>query len=186
MNPPPFPYRRIIIVGVTGSGKTTLARQVAARLGTPHVELDALHWRLDWEHAPDDELRRLVETATRPGAWVVDGNYSMTRDITWPRAQAVVWLDLPLGLVFWRLVRRILSRWWTKELMWGINRETLWVHFKLWSDDSLIRWLFKTYLRRRRQYPALFSLPQNSHLHVVRLTTPRQVEAWLDTLPEPA
>ena len=177
-----FPCRRIVVIGVTGSGKTTLAKRLAARLGIPHVELDALHWEPNWRHATDEEFRLRVETAVSVPAWVVDGNYSICRDIVWSRADAAVWLDFPLWTVFWRLWNRIWRRWWTRELLWGNNREPLLVHFKLWSDDSLIKWLFKTYARRKRQYPALFATPEYSHLKVFHLKSPRQAEAWLEAV----
>ncbi len=44
--------QRIYVVGTTGSGKTTLARQLARRLGISHLELDALHWDANWTPTP--------------------------------------------------------------------------------------------------------------------------------------
>ena len=175
-----FPYQRIIVIGATGSGKTTLAENLARCLGVPHIELDALHWEPNWMHASNEEFRLRVTVASSASAWVADGNYGICRDILWGRAQAVVWLDYSLWTVFWRLWKRTWRRWWTRELLWGINREPLLVHFKLWSDESLIRWLFKTYWRRKRQYPALFASPEYSRLMVVHLRSPQQAEAWLD------
>ncbi|KAF0107295.1 MAG: adenylate kinase-like kinase [Anaerolineaceae bacterium] len=175
-----FPHRRIVVVGATGSGKTTLAGRLAARLGVPHVELDALHWEPNWTHATDEEFRARADAAASAPAWVVDGNYSVCRDIVWSRAEAVVWLDYPFWTVFWRLWNRIWRRWWTRELLWGNNREPLWVHFKLWSDDSLIKWLFKTYWRRKRQYPALLASPEYSRLKVFHLKSQREADDWLE------
>jgi adenylate kinase family enzyme len=96
-----FPFQRILVVGATGSGKTTLASRLAGILGVPHVEMDALHWKPGWEHVGDEDMCNLVDVATRAEAWVLDGNYGVTREIVWPRAQAVAWLDLPLLIVFW-------------------------------------------------------------------------------------
>lgn len=178
----PFPYRRLVVVGTTSSGKSTLAAQIAKKLGLDFVELDALHWEPNWVEAPDDVFRQRVDAATRAPGWVVAGNYATVRDIVWPRAQAVIWLDYPLPTVFWRLTRRTFRRWWTRELLWGTNRESLWVHFKLWSEESLFHWLFKTYWRRKREYPQLFALPQHAHLHIIHFKTPQETEAWLKTL----
>ena len=91
----------INVVGTSAVGKTTLARALAALLGVPHVELDALHWEPNWTEAPDEMLRERV-ARDRRRRWVVDGNYSKVRDLVWERVEAVVWLDLPLRTVLWR------------------------------------------------------------------------------------
>lgn len=179
---PSFPYRRLVVVGTTSSGKSTLAAQVAQKLGLDFIELDALHWEPNWVEAPDDVFRTRVDAATRAPGWCVAGNYSVVRDLTWARAEAIVWLDYPFHTVFWRLTRRTFHRWWTRELLWGINRENLWTHFKLWSDESLFHWLFKTYWRRKREIPQLFALPQHAHLQVIHLKTPKKTDAWLASL----
>ncbi|MCL5946925.1 MAG: hypothetical protein M1298_02760, partial [Chloroflexi bacterium] len=44
---------RVAIVGITGVGKTSLAKRLAATLGVTHVELDALYWCLPgWRKPP--------------------------------------------------------------------------------------------------------------------------------------
>ena len=174
-----FPYRRIMVIGTTGSGKSTLAEKLAAKLNIEFIELDALHWLPDWKHVTDEEFRVLVDKVTRTDGWVIAGNYGITRDLTWSRAEAVIWLDYPLWTVFWRLWRRTRSRWWTQELLWGTNYERILPQFKIWSaEDSLFHWLFKTYWRRKRDYPRLLSLPEYSHLKVFHFCDQRQTEDW--------
>ena len=64
----------------------------------------------------------------------------------------------------------------------GTNREPLWTHFKLWSTESLYHWLFKTYWRKKREFPAVLSQPEHQHLKLIRFQHPRETDAWLETL----
>jgi adenylate kinase family enzyme len=73
--------QRIVVVGTTGSGKTTLAGQLSERLGSPHIELDELNWGPNWTMRPDDVFRKSADEATSRDRWVLDGNYGRTRDI---------------------------------------------------------------------------------------------------------
>ncbi len=177
-----FPYRRIVVTGVTSSGKSTLAERLANRLDLDFVELDALYWEPNWKGLDDETFSHRVQAAVSGERWVVAGNYSRMRPLIWPRAEALVWLDYPLRTVFWRLTRRTFQRWWTRELLWGTNRENLWSHFKLWSDESLFRWLFKTYRRRKREIPQLLTLPEHKHLTVFHLITPKETDDWLSSI----
>ena len=108
------------------------------------------------------------------------GNYRLARDIVWPRAEAVLWLDYSLPLVFRRLTWRIVRRGVTREVLWNGNRETFWPHLKLWSEQSLFHWLLKTYWQYKRGYPVLFAQPTHAHLTVIHLRSPRETETWLD------
>ncbi|MEJ5240794.1 MAG: AAA family ATPase [Anaerolineales bacterium] len=174
-----FPYTRIAIIGSTGAGKSTLAKRLAQQLALEHIELDALNWRQNWQTTPPEEFQALVEMATRAPRWVTDGNYSQVRHLIWSRAQAVIWLDYPLWTVFWRLTFRIFRRWWRQELLWGSNYESLWHHFKIWSEDSLWHWLFKNYWRRKREYTEWLSRPEYHHLYILHFRQPEQTEKWL-------
>src|SRR3990172_12508187 len=77
---------RILILGRTGSGKTTLARELAAALGVPHVELDALYFGPNFSTVPLPILRERTSAAIAGDRWVTDGNKSAVRDLVWPRA----------------------------------------------------------------------------------------------------
>lgn len=174
-----FPYQRIAIVGTTSSGKSTLAKRLAEKIGGDFIELDALHWEPNWTEAKIEVFRERVETATSSRVWVVAGNYHVARDLVWSKAQAVIWLDYPLPLLFWRLLTRTIRRWVTREELWNGNREKLWWHFKIWSEESLFHWLFKTYWRRKREYPLLFAQSENSHLKILHFTSPSETDDWL-------
>src|SRR2546429_7614988 len=84
---------RILILGRTGSGKTTLARELAAARGVPHVELDSLYFGPDFSTAPPSILRERTSEAIAGERWVTDGNKRAVRDLVWPRADTVIWLD---------------------------------------------------------------------------------------------
>ena len=177
-----FPYKRLVVIGTTSSGKSTLAEKIAKRFDLDFIELDALHWEPNWQDAPLDVFRERVRAATQAERWIVAGNYHVVRDLIWTKAEAVIWLDYPFLLVLKQLTRRTFSRWRTQELLWGTNREPFWVHFKLWSQDSLFLWLFKTYWRRKRETPQLLSLPEHRHLKLIHFKHPREVEEWLEGL----
>jgi len=174
-----IPYKKFVVIGTTGSGKSTIAERLASKLGLDYIELDALNWGPNWTPAEDELLCARVEEATRSPGWVVAGNYSATRPVTWARAEAIIWLDYSLWVVFWRLFRRTWKRVFYQEELWNGNRESVWTQLKLWSDESLFHWLFKTYWRRKREYPQLFAMPEHAHLRIFHFENPNQAQAWL-------
>ena len=173
-------WRRVVVVGTTGCGKTTLARQLSLLLGIPHVELDAIHWGPGWTPAPLEVFRAHTAQALSGSRWVADGNYGKVQDIVWGRAEAVVWLDYTLAVLMGRLVWRTLRRIVTGEELWNGNRESIWDQF--FTEDSLLLYALRSYRRRRREYPPLFTQPCYSHLSVVRLRSPRATRRWLRRL----
>ncbi len=98
--------QRIMIVGQPGSGKSTLARALGAKVGLPVVHIDHIHWQPGWVERPRDEKTRLCRDVEATEHWIFEGGHS----ITWPnrlqRADMLIWLDLPVGLRFWRIVKR--------------------------------------------------------------------------------
>ncbi len=167
------------VVGTTGSGKTRFAADVAAVLGCPHVELDALHWDPGWTPAPIELFRERTAAALAADRWVVDGNYTQVRDMVWERADTVVWLNYSLPVMMSRTLRRTGRRIVTREELWNGNKESLRLAF---AKDSVIWWQLKTFRRRRREYPARFADPRWSDLEFVTLRSPREARRWLERL----
>jgi len=174
---------RISVIGSTGSGKTTAARTLADRLGFRHIEMDALFWKPNWGETPDEEFLPAVDEATRGDRWVMDGNYSRTRPIVWPRLDTIVWLDYRFHVVFLRLLRRTVVRSISKEELWSGCEERFRNSF--FSKDSILVWLFRTYWRRKRTVPRALAQPEHSHISVFHFHTPRAFRRWLRNI-EPA
>jgi adenylate kinase family enzyme len=172
----------MVVIGSTSSGKSTLASRLAEKIGANFIELDALHWEPNWVEAEDEVFRKRVEAAVKANDWVVAGNYHTVRDLVWPKAQAVIWLDYSLPVLFWRLLTRTIRRSAVRERLFSDNIESIWTHLKLWSEDSLFHWLFKTYWRRKREYPQLFSAAQHRHLKVIHFKSPREASEWFACL----
>ena len=118
--------KRLVVIGTSGAGKTTVAEQIASIMGVPHVEFDAYRHGPNWMETPDDLFRERLSAALRGGEWVADGNYSVARDVVWPRATTLVWLDYPIRLVMWRLFWRTMRRGVLREELWNGNKEKLW------------------------------------------------------------
>ena len=173
--------QRIWVCGLSGSGKTTVAGRLAQILGVPHVELDALHWRHrpDWGMPSDEEFLPEVRKATAGDAWVVEGNYSRSRDIFWPRVDLMVWLDPPLRIACWRVLLRTLRRIRKPEqLLWGMQRETVRNAFFTWN--GLVLWNLRVHRRRRRTYRGLMKEAEARGTEAIRLRSQRAVDAWIE------
>jgi adenylate kinase family enzyme len=98
---------RIVVVGTSGAGKTTMAREIAAALDLPCIELDRLNWNPNWEalcETDPNEFVRRVSEAIAANAWVSDGNYDLVRDLIWRRGTHLIWLDYGRGLVMYRVI----------------------------------------------------------------------------------
>lgn len=99
--------KRIIVLGCAGSGKTTFARRLGAALQAPVICLDEI-WGSDRTHGVLVEFRRLMESMHAGEAWVSDGNFAQaTFDLRLPRADLIVWLELPRAICLWRTVGRV-------------------------------------------------------------------------------
>lgn len=98
---------RVIIIGPCGSGKSTLARELAPRLGLPLVHMDQLGWQAGWVETEKAELNARLAEAVAQDQWLIEGNYGSVLAPRLARADTVIYLDFPIRLCLWRLVKRI-------------------------------------------------------------------------------
>lgn len=174
---------RVIVIGTSCCGKTTFARQLANVLGSPRIELDELYWSPNWVPKPEREFRELTEAATAKPRWVADGNYSSVRDLIWPRATSVVWLNYGFLTVLFRACRRTLHRAISREELFSGNRESFFQSFL--SRDSILLWAIMTFRRRRRDYEELQNTERFRQLRWLEFRCPREAEMFLHDLEAP-
>jgi adenylate kinase family enzyme len=176
----------VSVVGCSGSGKTTLARSLARALGSAHIELDSIYHQPDWTPLADEEFQRQVVAAVEAeDRWVVDGNYSVVRDIVWDQADTVVWFDLPYATVMARTIGRTVRRTVTREELWNGNREP-WSN--LWSvkpEKSIIAWTATRHKVYRRRYRDAELDPRWSSLRFVRLRSQSEADAFVAGVASP-
>jgi adenylate kinase family enzyme len=172
--------RRVAVIGISCSGKSTLARALSERLDVPHIELDALNHEAGWTEVSAEVLRARVRAALESAAdgWVVDGNYfGKLADLVLEQTDTVVLLDLPLRVAVRRAVTRTASRLLRRTELWNGNRERL---RNVFSRNSIPLWV----LRGHRTFGPKWDERLRAHpqLRVIRLTSPRAVSAWLQSI----
>jgi adenylate kinase family enzyme len=172
--------KRIAIIGSTGSGKSTLAKRLGLALDLPVVELDALHWLPGWVEREREEFFRLVEQATAPPRWVIDGGYSTVRDIIWARADTLIWIDLPYFTTFWQLLKRTVNRARSRAPICNGNYESWRLSFA--SRDSILLWFLRSYPDKQRRYPALLREFEEKGTDVVVLKSRTEIDAFVARL----
>jgi len=168
---------RILVYGVTGSGKTTMARQIAARTGLPWHEADNLTWEPGWLVVPVDEQRRRIAAICAGERWILDTAYGAWLEVPLARVELIVALDYPRWRSLGRLVRRTLLRNLDHKPICNGNTESLRQTF---SRNSIILWHFQSFARKRdriRAWAADASGPD-----IVRLTSPAAAQRWLGSL----
>jgi len=102
--------RRVLVIGMAGSGKSTFSRALSARTGLPVIHLDVHYWRPGWVQPSETEWRQEQRALLAGDTWIADGNYHETADIPLSRASTVVLLDMPWWLSAWRAFVRGLRR----------------------------------------------------------------------------
>ncbi|HKJ56416.1 MAG TPA: hypothetical protein VJ978_10555 [Nitriliruptoraceae bacterium] len=174
--------QRVVVRGTSGSGKTTFAAALAACLGVPHVELDALFHQAGWRPRPVEDFRAEVAATTAGDRWVVDGNYAAVQDDLRARADTVVWLDLPRWLVTRRVLWRTVMRGVMRQELWNGNRESLASLVRRDPEHNIVAWSWTSWPRRHAEAVADSSGSGPDHLTVVRLTSPSGTATFLDAV----
>lgn len=164
---------RVLVIGPCGAGKSTLAFELAQKLGLPLHHMDQLNWRPGWVESSKDEIRQRLADIVATDRWLIDGTYGGTLGERLVRADTVVYLDYPIRLCVARLLRRI----WTYR---GRSRPDM-------TDDCPERFDlgFLFYLIRWNSGPRIrMEAKLTGHEDkVIRLRSPVALSDWLARLP---
>lgn len=164
---------RVLIIGPCGAGKSTLAGELDKRLGLPVFHMDQLNWKAGWVESSKDELRDKLVQIVDTDRWLIDGNYGGTISERLDRADTVIYLDFPVRLCAWRLLRRIWTyRGRTRPDMTDGCPERFDLEFFLY----LLRW-------NSGPRPRTEERLKSYNGTLIRLKTPTELSRWMDALP---
>ena len=164
---------RVLVSGISGAGKTTLARALGERWGLPAHELDALHHGPGW--VPRPEFAADVRRFAAGDRWITEDQYhGVLGDLLWERADTVIWLDLPRRTIMWRVIRRTVTRLVLRTELWNGNRERL---LDLARPSHPIRWAWSRAESRSRETAKRAA--RFPRVTVVRLRTSGEARRWL-------
>jgi len=166
--------RKILVIGVSGSGKTRLAEELSRRLHLPFLPTDPLYWKQNWQLVPLGEVMATVRKHLSQDEWVLDGNFEEQRAEIWPQADTIIWLDYPRALVLGRVIRRNLSWFLTRKKVWSGNQ------MSLTQTLSGIRHSWRSYPKKKAIYAQFLQHFPNDT--VLRFQSPEEASKWLDSL----
>lgn len=168
---------KIIVYGVTGSGKTTAAGRIGAATGIAWHSVDDLTWEPGWTAVPLDEQRRRIAKICVRDEWIIDTAYGTWLDIPMARADLIIALDYPRWLSLARLLRRTIARVADRRLICNGNQESL---RNMFSAGSILAWHFRSFHRKRRRIRQWHGDPAAPA--VLRFGRPHELEAWITSL----
>ena len=175
--------RRILVYGVTGSGKSTAATRLGAVTRLPVHLADELTWLPGWVPVDTETQRERFAAIAASDAWVLDTAYSSWLDLVLPRCELVVALDYPRWRSLARLLRRTAVRIVDRRPVCNGNVETL---RGAVSRDSILAWHFRSFTRKRDRVE---EWSRSTDEAVLRFRRPADAERWLRALesaPRPA
>lgn len=145
---------RWIIIGNSGSGKSKLAERLGTILHLPIYDLDVLHWHADGRKRDESDAKNRVAQIASGDHWVIEGVYGWLAEVAFPRADALIWLDLTWEDCRSGLLDRGLRRGMTPSdhdalLLWAQNYSTRTTPSSFAGHERLHR-MFEQYKARLR------------------------------------
>jgi adenylate kinase family enzyme len=159
--------QRILIVGISGTGKTRLAQRLSDKLHVPTILLDTIFWKENWQEEDPNVVESKIRDAIRQDAWIIEGYIEPLGEERVKSADVVIYLDYPGHLA----LRGGLSRW---RRFRGRARPEMPA-----GNIENFGWKFLMTLLRRDERPEIESAIKGQENKVIRLKSRHATEAYL-------
>lgn len=170
--------KKIMVVGVSaGVGKSTFARKIGEKLELPVHHLDRYHWKAGWIERDKEEFRAALEKVVERDTWIIEGNYSSTFGLRLAKADTIIYLELPLRVCLYRVLKR-----WLTNL--GRTRPDMTEGCPERMEWEFLKFIVTTYSRRktemRQRIERFLKLDSNNQSFV--LVGQKQIDGFLEGL----
>lgn len=162
---------RIVIIGISGSGKSYLAKSLSKIYSIPIIHLDQLFWMPGGfnEKRSKDEVQRQAELNRKEDSWIAEGVFGELVELFLSRTQMLVYLDLDWPTCQTRLKTRGSE---SSRQLDPTKAEENFRHLLLWATQYWTR----TDLRSHTGHLRLFNDFARLKL---RFTTPAEVDEFI-------
>lgn len=164
-------FKRILIVGSGGAGKSTLSTTLGELWSLPVLHLDSLFWKPGWTPSPKPEFIEHVKTEMAKPKWIIDGNYDSTLAMRAEYADLIIFLDFSNILCVYRACKRA----WTYR---GTTRPDMGKDCPEKIDLEFVRWIWRF---PKDAKPEIVDTLSKSMAKVLTLKSPREVNQWLSS-----
>ena len=90
--------KKIIVIGCSGSGKSTFSRALHNKTGIPLYHLDMMYWNADKTTVDKSVFLERLDIVLEKDEWIIDGNYASTMELRMTACDTVIFLDYPLDV----------------------------------------------------------------------------------------
>ena len=163
---------KIHIIGGSGTGKSTLARQLSEKYGGLHVDLDDLFWdntadRYDVK-MPEDKRAQLLNEVLEKSDWITEGVYYSWVGDCFQLADAIYLLDIPQKVCSYRIIKRFVRR---KLHLERSKKESI------WSLAKLLKWTEKF---REKNLPEIYKALEPYSQKTIVIRNSKELRKILD------
>lgn len=170
---------RVVVIGHSCAGKSTVARVLAERRGLRWIDLDAIHYGPDWQMRSLEEKQEILASQLALGEpWIIDGLSSFMFPVDGFLPDEVVWVHVSRTRSAARIITRTLRRWLTRERVCGGNLERPW---SLVTKDSLLFFVLRVYANNQAKYQRFADSAEQRGAKVRRFDSLREALAWAHT-----
>ncbi len=163
---------KIVVLGVSASGKSTFARKLSERLTLPLIHIDELMWKPEWEYVGDEEIVRLIKEASEKESWIIEGYIEKNARVgLFNKSASLIYLDYPAWLPAFRYIKR-----------WLKHRKNPRLELPGCPEKFSLEFLIRVYKKKEVYRLERLFKEVDFSAKIIRLKSPKETEDFLQSL----